>query len=226
MSDSHKNINLKEISQKVYRNDYIDGFTFIFLGAFLLLTAGVINLHPVFMSLLIVAFIAFFQLSKVLRNRYTYPRIGYFKVKTDEPKKLISGMLLFTSMVLIVFFLLLFTFAGVDPEAFYNIENWYRFLPIYFGLVMFGPSLDIVDKTGQRKYYGLGMVSTILGLLIVMMNFQNAKFGFTIYLLLLGSISCIIGGITFVRFIKKYPIIIDSEQPEMQEENDDSQEKY
>lgn len=222
MSEHHKNVDVKEISQKVYRNEYIDGFVFIFLGFILFFTAGIINLHPVFMSLLVIAFIAFFPISKALRSRFTYPRLGYFKVKTEDPKTLVPGMILFSSAVIIVFIVLLLIFTGDDPRALYDFENWYRFLPIVFGLIMFGPSLDLVDKTGQRIYYGMGMFSTILGLLIVWMNFQNAKFGFTIYMLLLGSISCIIGFITFIRFIKKYPILTDSEHLDIQEDNDDS----
>lgn len=222
MPEQDKNVELKEISQKVYRSEYIDGFLFILIGFILFTTAGIINLHPVFMSLLVVAFIACFPLSKTLRQRFTYPRIGYFKVKTEDPKKLIPGMLLFTFSIIIAFFILLVLFSGSDPKVLYDFENWYRFLPIVFGLIMFGPSLDLVDKTGQRIYYGIGMFSTILGLLIVWMNFQNAKFGFTIYMLLLGSISCIIGFITFIRFIKKYPIIADSEYLEIQEDYDDS----
>jgi len=222
MPEHHKNVELKEISQKVYRSEYIDGFMFIFIGFILFVTAGIINLHPVFMSLLVVAFIACFPLSKALRSRYTYPRLGYFKVKTEDPKKLVPGMILFASAVIIVFLVLLFIYTGADPKTLYDYENWYRFLPIVFGLIMFGPSLDLVDKTGQRIYYGIGMFSTILGLLIFWANFQNAKFGFTIYLLLLGSISGIIGSITFVRFIKKYPIIANSEHLDMQEDNDDS----
>jgi hypothetical protein len=222
MSDLHEKVDIKEISQKVYRNDYIDGFTFILLGFFLLFTAGIINLHPVFMSLLVVAFIACFFLSNAFRSRYTYPRLGYFRVKTDDPKKLIPGMFLFSFAIIFAFLILWVIFTGGDPRVLYDYENWYRFLPIVFGLIMFGPSLDIVDKTGQRIYYGIGVFSTSLGLLIVWMNFQNAKFGFTIYLLLIGLIFCIIGFITFVRFIKKYPIIADSEHLDTQEDNDDS----
>jgi hypothetical protein len=222
MSKHHENVDLKEISQKVYRNEYIDGFIFIFLGIMLLLAAGIINLPPVFMSLLVVTFIAFFPISKALRSRYTYPRLGYFKVKTEDFKTLIPGMFLFSFSVIILFLVLLIIFTDDDPRSFYDFENWYRFLPILFGLIMFGPSLDLVDKTGQRIYYGLGTFSTILGLLIAWLNFQNAKFGITIYLLLLGSISCIIGLITFIRFIKKYPIIADSEHLDMQEDSDDS----
>ena len=44
MSELHKKVDIKEISQKVYRNDYIDGITFILLGFMLLFIAGIINL--------------------------------------------------------------------------------------------------------------------------------------------------------------------------------------
>ncbi|MHA2224003.1 MAG: hypothetical protein ACXAC8_02290 [Candidatus Hodarchaeales archaeon] len=221
MSEHHEKVDLKGISQKIYRHEYIDGFTFILAGFMLFLTAGVINLHPVFMSLIIGSFIAFLAINRALRSRFTYPRLGYFKAKTEDPKKLVSGILLFTGGIMIVFFILLILFTGGDPRVLYDYENWYRFLPIVFGLIMFGPSLDLVDKTGQRIYYSIGMVSTILGLSIVWMNFQNAKFGFTFYLLLLGSISFIIGIYTFVKFMKKYPIIDDSEHLDIQEDNDD-----
>ena len=46
MPEHHKNVELKEISQKVYRSEYIDGILFILLGFMLLIAAGIINLHP------------------------------------------------------------------------------------------------------------------------------------------------------------------------------------
>ena len=222
MSEHYEKVDIKEISQKVHRNEYVDGFMFIFIGFILIIAAGIINLHPVFNSILIISFIACFPISKALRSRFTYPRIGYFKVKSDDLKKVFPGMLLFTSGIIIAFLILLIIFSNGDTEVIYNYENWYRFLPIVFGLIMFGPSLDLVDKTGQRIYYSIGMFSSILGLIIASINFQNSKFGLTIYLVLLGSISLIIGFITFVRFIKKYPIITDSEHLGIQEDSDDS----
>ncbi|MHA2107890.1 MAG: hypothetical protein ACW99R_09325 [Candidatus Hodarchaeales archaeon] len=222
MSEHYGKVDLKEISQNVHRHEYVDGFMFIFIGFILFITAGIINLHPVFNSILIISFIACFPISKALRSRFTYPRIGYFKVKSEDLKKVFPGILLFTSGIIIVFLILLIIFANGDPEVIYDDENWYRFLPIVFGVIMFGPSLDLVDKTGQRIYYSIGMFSSILGLIIAWINFQNGKFGLTIYLVLLGSISLIIGLITFVRFIKKYPIITDSEHLGIQEDSDDS----
>ncbi len=222
MSERHKNFELEEISQKVYRSEYLDGFIFILLGFVLFVVAGIINLHPIFNILLIAVFIACYPLSQALRSRYTYPRLGYFKVKTEDPKKLVPGIFLFSFAVIIVFLVLWLIFTGDDPRVLYEYENWYRFLPIVFGLILFGPSLDMVDKTGQRRYYGLGIFSTLLGLFMVGLNFQDGKFGFTFYMVLLGSISFIIGFITFVRFIKKYPIITDSEHSDMQEDFDDS----
>jgi hypothetical protein len=221
MSEHNEKVDLEEISQKIHRTEYVDGFMFIFIGFILFVAAGTINLHPAFSIILVISFILSFPISKAMRSRFTYPRIGYFKVKTDDLKKVFPGILLFTSGIIIAFLILMVIFANGDTEVIYNYENWYRFLPIVFGLIMFGPSLDLVDKTGERKYYGIGVFSSILGLIIAWINFQNGKFGLTIYLVLLGGISLIIGFITFVRFIKKYPIITDSQHLGIQEDSDD-----
>ena len=212
-------INFKEIEQKIYRHEYLDGFTFVFLGFILILAAIVINLHAVFMTILVVAFIAIFPISKELRSHFTYPRLGYFKVKTEDPKKLFPGMVLFSSVISISFIILLFIFTGDDPRSLYDYENWFRFMPIIFGLVMFGPSLDMVDKTGQKRYYSLGGFATLIGIIIVWLDLPMPRDGLTIYLLLLGSISCIVGVVTFVKFIKNYPIIEISEPSDIQEDN-------
>jgi hypothetical protein len=219
MSEKNEKINFKEIEQKIYRHEYLDGFTFAFLGFILILAAIAINLPPVFMVLLVVAFIAFFPISKELRSRFTYPRLGYFKVKTEDPKKLFPGIILFSSFIFISFIILLFIFTGGDPRTLYDYESWYRFMPIIFGLVMFGPSLDMVEKTGQKRYYSLGVFATILGVIITWLNLSFPKDGLTIYLLLLGSISCIVGVVTFVKFIKNYPILEVSEPSDIQEDN-------
>ena len=128
---------------------------------------------------------------------------------------------MFSISVVIVFFILLFIFTGDDPRALYDFEYWYEFLPLLFGLIMFGPSLDMVDKTGQKEYYSLGIFSTILGLIVVVMNFQVPKEGFTIYLLILGVTSCIVGVLSFIRFVKKYPIIEETEPQNIQEDKDE-----
>ena len=130
-------------------------------------------------------------------------------------------MVLFSSAIFISFIILWLIFTGDDPRSLYDYENWYRFMPIIFGLVMFGPSLDMVDKTGQKRYYSLGAFATILGVIIVWLDLSIPKDGLTIYLLLLGSISCIVGVVTFVKFIKNYPIIEKSEPSDIQEDDND-----
>ena len=209
MTEVLKKINLKEIEQKGYRTDYIDGFTFIFLGIILMITAGIINLSLALLGLVAFSFIPCFLISEELKRRYTYPRLGYFKVKTDKPSKLLLGMILFTCGLIIFSLVIILLFEGGKIE---NIdEALWKYLPIIFGLIMFGPSLDIADKTGQLRYYGIGLFSTLLGLLFVLLDFPNPKGGITFYLLILGILSIIMGIITFRRFVQKYPIVPDAD---------------
>ena len=78
MTEVLEKINLEEIEQKGYRTDYIDGFTSIFLGIILIITAGIINLSLALLGLLAFSFIPCFHISEELRKRYTYPRLSFY----------------------------------------------------------------------------------------------------------------------------------------------------
>lgn len=216
MSEELEKIDVKEIEQKVYRTDYIDGLAFIFLGIVLFITAGIIKVNLAFMGLLTFSFFICFLISEALRKRYTYPRLGYFKIKTDNPSQVV-GVILFISGLIVISLVIILILEGgkIDDIS----EIFWKYLPMIFGLILSGPSLDIADKTGQTRYYGIGIFSTLFGLLIVLFDFPNLEDGITLYLLILGTISIIIGIITFIRFVKKYPIITDTDN------NDDKESK-
>jgi len=215
MSEELQNTNTMEIQHQVYRTDYIDGFPGVFFGIILLITAGVINLGPFFMGLFFIAFVLSFPISELLRKRFTYPRLGYFKIKSDSPREVLPRIVIFITVLIFCSSIVIFLFEG---KSFSSIDDvFYTYLPIFLGLTMFALSLDIADKTGQRKYLGLGVSCILLGFLIVLLDFPQHKDGITVYLLLLGSFTTILGFVTFYLFLKRYPVISEVEVPVIKE---------
>jgi len=210
MSENNEQINFKEISQKIHQTGYVDGFVFIFLGIILMITAGVVNFTLASLGLVIVSFVVFIPLTEFLRRRFTYPRMGHFKIKTEKPSEIFPGMILFVVALIVVSLVIIFILEGGNVDEFY--DNIWEYWPIIFGLIMFGPSLDIVDKTGQVRFYGMGIFSTLFGMFIFFLDFPHPRDGFTVYLLILGLISIIIGFIIFIRFIQLYSIIPEEKE--------------
>ncbi len=92
-----------------------------------------------------------------------------------------------------------------------EMENWYKWVPMLFGLIMFGPSLYLVEKTGEKNYYLLGIVATLLGVAFSITNFSSSKDGMYLYFYAIGVISVLIGFVRFLIFLRKYPIINEQE---------------
>lgn len=215
MPEEKQNKIIMEIQHQVYRTDYIDGFSSIFLGIILFITAVIINIGLVFMVLFFFVFILSFPVSELLRKRFTYPRLGYFKVKSDSPRKILPSIVVFITVLIICSLIVILLFEGM---SFTSIDDvFWTYLPIFFGLTMFGLSLDITDKTGQKKYLGLGVSSILVGFFIVLLHFPKPKDGITLYLLLLGILLIVLGFVTFYRFIKHYPVISEDEVPVIKE---------
>ena len=210
MSKSSTDIDLKEIEQKVHRSGLLDGFTWILMGILLFTTAGVINFSIPFVLFQILAIILLIPAHSRLQQRYTFPRLGYFKVKTDPPSKVIPGIIGVTIGIIVIFLVILFFLSG----EILNENLLWKWFPTVFGLIMFGPSLDLVDKTGQYRYYALGLFSFILGLVMAFINFDIPKDRMVLYLLILGTVSIIIGLIIFIYFVRTYQIDVIEEPVE------------
>ena len=201
-------INLKELEQKTFREFMIDGITEILAGL-IFLFIPVLLVNPIF-----VVFTPFllFTSPKILdyiRQRTTYPRIGRVEFKVDEttdPKavrKALFEFLFFLLIVLIITVICMIIFEGSIPD----ISSWYSWVPLIFGLIMFGPSLYLVDQTGLKYYYLLGIFPSLLGLLLSVIAFPSIKDGMYIFFFILGILALILGIFRYIWFIRNYPIV-------------------
>ena len=213
MVKNNEKISYKEISRSIHQTRFFDGFAFIYIGLVLLVVALIINFKFSFGPVVVVIISEAFRptVSEILRTRFTYPRIGYFKVKVEKSSQAFPRVLLFMAFVIIASILVILILEGGGIDNLYG--NMWKYAPIIFGLIMFGPSIDLVNQTGQPKYFSIGFFSTILGILIFFVDFQTPQDGFVRYLLILGFLFIILGLVLFIRFIQSYPIITDDDDP-------------
>jgi hypothetical protein len=205
----NEKIDLKELEQKTYNEFLIDGITEILLGL-MLLFFPVMYMNPVF-----VAFIPFYvfivapQILEKIRQRTTYPRIGRVEFKEVEDfsniyfKKSLLEVLLLLVCAVIITFLAMIIFEGKILEM----DQWYSWVPLLFGLIMFGPSVFLVEKTGKKNYYSFVIFCSLLGLTISILDFPNVFDGVYLYFLVLGIFILLYGIIKYFRFIQTYPVI-------------------
>ncbi|MFW9996056.1 MAG: hypothetical protein ACFFD4_28710 [Candidatus Odinarchaeota archaeon] len=202
--------NLEEYEQKAFGETMIDGITEILAGI-LLLSLPVIFAHP-YLVVFIALFVIYGQFAlDFIRERTTYPRIGRVELKIEEnpatvKRSLLELLLLLLGSILITFMTMIIVEGGIPAlESVY--ESLYRWIPLCFGLIMFGPSLYLVEKSGNRYYYLVGIFTSLLGLLMAVLAFPGEKDGLYLYFIILGSLSLITGIARHILFIRKYPVI-------------------
>lgn len=204
----NETIDLEKIEQKTYGEFMIDGITEILAGLVLIL------MPLVFLKSIFVVYIPFFILFghraiEKIRERTTYPRIGRVEFKREDEKTDYSVKQSFLVLVLFLLGTVLITFtvmSFVEGEIL-AAHLWYKWVPLMFGLIMFGPSLFLVEKTGQRQYYLFGVFATILGFMVSVHTFSDVKVGMLLYFFALGVLVLFFGISKYIWFIRNYPVI-------------------
>ena len=209
--------NLATAARDAYRATMKDGFIEILTGFFFILTP-IIFIRPIFVPIFVVIYVLFLpQYAEIFRKKYTFPRVGYVKLRTDpldyRPKALLA--LLFFVIVSSAILVMLMT------QDVANYYNWFIMFPFILGTALLAPSAYLVDRTGSKIYWGFGIITTILGLVIsiITLNYplEGPFEGLLAFSMLLG-IGLLICGITkFAYFLHTIPVI------DIQEDNSSEQ---
>ena len=198
---------LLKTGQDAYRATMRDGFIEILAGFFFIMTP-VIFIQPIFVSIFVVIYVLFLpQYAEIFRKKYTFPRVGYVKLRTDpldyRPKALLA--LLFVVIVSSAILVMLMT------QDVANYYNWFIMFPFILGAALLAPSAYLVDRTGSKIYWGFGIMTTILGLAIsiITLNYPpDGPFdGLVAFSMLLGIGLLICGFIKFAYFKHSNPVI-------------------
>lgn len=204
----NEKINLKQIEQTQYAESMIDGIIEILMGL-LLLFCPLFFFKPYFVVFVPLFILFGKQIIDSIRDRTTYPRIGRVELRTEietdsySVKKSVLELLFLLVGALTVTFLAMFIIEGTILE----ISLWYKWIPLMFGLIMFGPSQYLVENTGRRVYYLFGVFNTIFGFSLSLITFPDIFLGMSLYFMTLGIIVLLYGVIKYIKFVRTYPVI-------------------
>jgi hypothetical protein len=194
---------LKTIEQESFRELMQDGFTEIMAGTIFLVFPAIIA-KPAFVPFFVLFYIFFLpQFVEVVRKKYVYPRIGYVKLREEEPFKVTAGVVITVILMIAGGIILIYAIATEIISS----ELVYRWVPAFFGLIMWAPSVYLKNKTGQNRYYLFGALMTITGFIVGFAYFLPVEVVTAVYALSWGLAFFVLGVIRAALFIRKHPVI-------------------
>lgn len=207
--------NLSDVERRVKRYWYTDGIgeligggMFILLGLYFALqeflgqnslVSGILQV-----SLILVMIGGMYigrRLINALKTRVTYPRTGYVEYEVDEQKmrsrRIWIVLLAFMISALTMVFVSLFQFF----DAIVAVTG------VAVGLILV---ILRAKSAGLTRFYFLGAVSILLGLVLSSSGLPNA-YSLGLFYGLMGLGFMISGGLTLQRYLKENPFPLDAE---------------
>jgi len=106
-----REINLKELEKKAYRDSQQDGLMEVMMGLILMTFGGFFYSTVFAFYILLIVFSG--KIVEFVRRHYTYPRIGFVKFREADPKDALTGVFLFELAVIVIMFTLISLFGGL-----------------------------------------------------------------------------------------------------------------
>ncbi|MHA2193583.1 MAG: hypothetical protein ACXAAR_09155 [Candidatus Thorarchaeota archaeon] len=201
----NEELDLKQLEQATFRVANQDGLTEFWMGL-MIMAIGIVLANSIFV----------FQVSVTerIKEKYTYPRIGMVKLK-DE-KEIPSGVAWIAfAIIMIVALSAAFISTRADYEIVHLIAAW---APLLIGIVFLQPAAYLVERSGLKRYYGFGLTTLVLGVLLFLLPFLHPAERMSAFMFLSGGILTLAGVTSMVRFIRKYPVLEMGDGSHEQEE--------
>lgn len=193
-------IDLRKIERNLFRDYCQDGLMDTVLGAYFLLIG---LLLPVGALIPFVVFAAafFVPLVQALKKRFTYPRTGYVELRQGDPQPLpwfVLGSLVLGLIALVTTLIA----VGVIAQP----DQWYRWMPILFGIMLAGIFLGLALRVGLPRYYVVAGVALGSGPSCALLSLAGKLANIGLFFSVVGAVMLALGTVTFVRFLRKHPL--------------------
>lgn len=197
-------MDLGALARRVYRESVQDGLVDLTLGVFLLLAAALFSTRQgggLAILLFLVALVLGGPVLGYLRQRYTYPRIGYVQLLPEEPRQAPRGFLIYMAAAMAGWIGVLAVVGVIDHPT-----RWYGWTPLLVGCLTVGGFVHMVSRSGLLRYAAYAAVSVASGVAFSLLGFPGRFQGLAWYLLATGLAIILGGAITFARFVHNTPV--------------------
>lgn len=187
--------------EKVGAAIYRDGLTELFAAAVLLVMALMWIAEPALIGVAAALLVLYgWKLVERVKQRITYPRIGYFRERTEEPQDTARGILMFFALALVAVVVIIAIVGSVTDAA-----EWRRAAPLLSGLTLAGGFWYVGDKSHLRRHRFVAVYSVVTGVAIWLFTSGADYEGMVWHLLGLVLVLGAIGTWSLVHFIRTFP---------------------
>jgi len=192
---------LSALARSTYRDTQQDGLTEIVMGVFLFIIALATG-RPAFYWTYLIGLFALGRGLKMLKARYTYPRVGFAEVPSEDAGELGRGML---TWAMGVFAVMLAGLAITGDLA--NSAAWRQWSPALAGALCMGGFLYSASRSGLVRQYAYALVSVVLGVVVSLQAPAGAYQGVRFWALVMALLLLAGGGLILRRFLRDNPVI-------------------
>lgn len=197
--DAHS-ASLQDLERNAWRYDVQDGLLEVVAGFMFLVIARVVADPHLAWMVVVLVFALRFAL-KVMKERFTYPRIGYVKLRSEDGRKLGLGMLRHVVIVVVTLAVGLWLFSDITSLA-----AWRRWSPALAGAFSAGGLWYLADKSGLVRHRMLAVICVGWGIVCAAWLDAPGYLGVQRWAVGLGMVCLITGGITFFQFVREHPL--------------------
>jgi hypothetical protein len=198
-----ESIDLKQIERNVFRDYMRDGLVDILFGAYFFFIG--LSLPSGTVAAFIALPIIFFPpLLRRLKERFTYPRTGYVSLREGEPQMapwIILGSVVAGLVVLVA--------VLIAKEIIARPAQWYRWMPLFFGIWMAGVFLTLALRVGLLRYYVDAGVALAGGPASTLLPVPGKLGNIGLFFAVFGAVILVSGIMALVRFLHKCPLLAE-----------------
>lgn len=196
-------IDIRQIERNVYREYCRDGLSDVLLGVFFLflglaLPGGSVAPFAVFPILF------FAPALQALKKRFVYPRTGYVELRKGDPRPLPQFILGSLVLGLALFVALLLSLDILAKPV-----QWYRWMPILFGVWLAGIFLGLALRVRLARYAVVAGVALIGGPVFSFLPLEGKLEPLGLFLAMVGAVLLAWGAATFLSFLRRHPALVE-----------------
>jgi hypothetical protein len=192
--------NLDDLQTEAFRYDAQDGLTEFLAGIMFFFVARAIETPYLAWVPALLIFPMRFAL-RFFKERITWPRIGYVKLRSEEKPDFGRGVLAYLAAVIFIMASFQWIFGDITSW-----RSWMKWLPLLVAGFCSGGFVYMAQRTGYRRHWFLVFVCIGWGVACSVMAIPSVYEALKRWALGLGLVNLLMGVVVMLTFIRTHPV--------------------